>query len=65
MRGPALFTQISVSRALRAVKKSGVNARIEIAKNGAISIIPTNDPAPAEPVAEKVSSWDEAIGKRA
>jgi hypothetical protein len=65
MRGPALFTQISVSRALRAVKKSGVAARIEIGRNGAISIIPTNDPTPAEPAADKISSptsdWDAAI----
>jgi hypothetical protein len=59
MRGPALFTQISVSRALRAVKKSGVAARIEIGRNGAISIIPT-EPAPIEPVA-KATSWDETL----
>jgi hypothetical protein len=66
MRGPSLFTQRNVSRVLRAVKQAGVVARVEIGKNGAISIIP-NDPALIEP-AEKIpnpASWDEAIGKRA
>jgi hypothetical protein len=66
MRGPSLFTERSVQRVLRAVKKAGIAARVEIARNGAISIIPT-DPAPIEPAAAQVpsTSWDEALdGKR-
>jgi hypothetical protein len=67
MRGPSLFTQRGVARILRAVKQAGVTARVEIARDGAISII-TNDPAPIELAADKatnpVSGWDEALGKR-
>jgi hypothetical protein len=55
MRGPSLFTELSVQRVLRAVKKEGVAARIEIDKTGTISII-TNDHTPIEPVAEKVAT---------
>jgi hypothetical protein len=65
MRGPNLFTERSVSRVLRAVKKAGVPARVEIDRHGTIAIIHT----PIEPMAEKVSDpasdWDAAInGKR-
>lgn len=67
MRGPALFTQVSVCRALRAVKQSGVDARVEIGRNGAISIIPNNSPSgkPAAEAANSVKDWDKALGKRA
>lgn len=63
MRGPSLFTQRNLARALRAVKASGVAANVVVGKDGAFSIIIT-DPAPVEPAANP-TSWDEAIGKRA
>jgi hypothetical protein len=67
MRGPCLYTQRGVARVLRAVKQSGVAARVEIGRDGVISII-TNDHLPIEPVAAEApsTSWDEALGgKRA
>jgi hypothetical protein len=69
MRGPSLFTERNVSRALRAMKKAGVVGRLEIDKFGTIAII-TNDHTPLEPVAEKsvdvdpMTGWDEALGRR-
>jgi hypothetical protein len=46
-RGPCKFTQRDVQRVMRAAKNVGMSARIEIAPDGRISIIPFIEMAPA------------------
>jgi hypothetical protein len=41
-RAPSTFRQREVTRALKAIAKSGVAARLEIDKSGKITIIPTD-----------------------
>jgi hypothetical protein len=60
MRGPSLFTQRNLARALRAVKAAGVNANVVVGKDGAFSIILT-DPAPVEAANDK-AGWDKVLG---
>jgi hypothetical protein len=43
MRRPTKFTEAELRRTLRAVKKEGVRARVEIENTGRISIIPLSE----------------------
>ena len=58
MRRPCLFKERDVTRAAKAVRAAGLEiARVEIAKNGAIIVVPGKADAgtPANP-------WDEVLG---
>lgn len=46
-RRPANVTQAGIARALRAVKQSGLDAKVEIRPNGSIMIIPASAEEPA------------------
>jgi hypothetical protein len=58
-RRAAAFRQSDVSRALKAAKAAGVEARVEIDRRGVISIIPQAAKAPA-----KGNEWDEVLDPR-
>ncbi len=45
MRKPCKFTEADARRAIRAVKKEGVHASVDIMPDGRISIVPLAEPA--------------------
>jgi hypothetical protein len=55
-RGPSKFKERDIVRALRAAKKAGIDARIDVAPDGALRIVPVNgDDAPS------ANQWDEHL----
>ncbi len=58
-RKPLNFKQTDLERIFRAAKAVGINARVEISKDGTYSVIPVTQQA--EPPANE---WDKALGKR-
>jgi hypothetical protein len=58
-RAPCRWKQRYATRALRAAKAAGVEARVDIAPDGKISIIPMT--GPQEP--QKTNEWDSVLDK--
>jgi hypothetical protein len=56
-RGPSHFRQRDLTVALKAIKASGITARIEIGKDGGFVIIPSHENA--EPAVAEANPWDE------
>lgn len=61
-RGVLRFTQRDVARAFRAAKSAGVTVRVDILRNGELSIVPVNG---AQKPQEQHNEWDQALGKPA
>jgi hypothetical protein len=59
VRKPCRFTERDVRRAIRAVKKEGVSATIDVMPDGRISIIPTTKPDITAAASDE-NEWDEA-----
>jgi hypothetical protein len=59
MRRPSKFTEADVRRAIRAARKEGLLARVDIMRDGRISIVPLPgaDAAGTE-AAAGVNEWD-------
>jgi len=58
MRAPSIFKQQDITKAIRGAIKAGVNiARIEIAKDGGIVIIPAGEAA-VQAEAGEDNEWD-------
>jgi hypothetical protein len=64
---PSTFRQNDVSRALKAARAAGITARVDIAKDGTISIFPLTPQEAAEapkpspngaPAVDGLRSWD-------
>jgi hypothetical protein len=57
-RGPSKFKKRDITRAIRAAKKAGIDARVDIATDGTLRIVPANgDDAPL------MNEWDDVLGK--
>ena len=61
-RGVLRFTQRDVARAFRAAKSAGVTVRVDILRNGELSVVPVN--GTQEPQ-EQHNECDQAHGKPA
>jgi hypothetical protein len=59
-RAPCRWKQRDATRALRAARAAGIEARVDIAPDGKISIIPLI--GPQEPP-KKTNEWDDVLGK--
>jgi hypothetical protein len=59
MRRPCLFKERDVTRATKAVLAAGLNvARVEIAKDGAIVVVPDK---PCAGAGDGLNPWDEVL----
>jgi hypothetical protein len=59
-RGPCLFKKRDVTRATKAVLAAGLDiARVEIAKNGAIVVVPGKPDQPAGEGSEGRNEWND------
>ena len=61
-RGPSLFKERDLARAVRAAKRAGGVERVEIAPDGQINLILGNQPKSAT-ANEAFNEWDEALGR--
>jgi hypothetical protein len=61
-RGPSLFRERDLARAVRAAKRAGGVERVEIAPGGQINLILGNPPKAAT-ANEAFNEWDEALGR--
>ena len=60
-RRPCRFKQRDVARAFKAAKAAGVEvARVDLAPNGTISVIPADPQNPQNP---SNNEWDDLLGK--
>ena len=60
-RGPCRFKQRDVARAFKAAKAAGVKvARVDLAPDGTISVIPAYPQNPQNP---SNNEWDDVLGK--
>ena len=57
-RRPARFTQADLTRALKAVRASGITATVKVDIEGNLIILPGT---PSEPIIDR--SWDKAIAE--
>lgn len=62
-RTPARITQADIARALRAVAAAGVRARVEVAPDGTIAIIPLDAGEPAPTSAAAAPPLDDTPGR--
>ncbi|MDQ6703221.1 MAG: hypothetical protein M3Z96_09040 [Pseudomonadota bacterium] len=58
-RKPPIFKVTDVRKAFQAARDAGINARVDIARDGKLSIIPM---APEAPAPETIG-WEKALGK--
>jgi hypothetical protein len=64
--GPSTFRQRDISRVFKAARAAGITARVDIAKDGTISIFQLTPQEVAEapkPPAAEANEWDRALGK--
>ena len=62
MRRPSLFKERDVTRATKAVQAAGLDiARIEIAKDGAIIVVPGKQQQVAGEDSEERNEWDDVL----
>ena len=61
-RGPSLFKERDLARAVRAAKRAGGVDRVEIAPDGQINLILGNPPKTAT-ANEAFNEWDEGLGR--
>jgi len=57
-RKPPIFKLTDVRKAFEAARAAGVTARVDIARDGTLSIVPVETPAKPEP-----NEWDRPSGK--
>jgi hypothetical protein len=57
-RKPPIFKVTDVRKAFQAARDAGINARVDITRDGKLSIVPMTTGAP--PV---TNEWDKALGK--
>jgi hypothetical protein len=62
-RRPPLFRATDLARALRAGIMAGVRVRVAITKDGALTVEPMPEEAPAPTVPPPGNPWDEPRGK--
>jgi hypothetical protein len=60
-RGILSFKQRDLERALRAGKRAGVEVRVDILRDGTLSIIPVSGPQETPQTNE--NPWDKALGQ--
>jgi hypothetical protein len=62
MRRPCLFKERDVTRATKAVRAAGLDiARVEIAKDGAIVVVPGKPNQSAGKSSEERNEWDDVL----
>jgi hypothetical protein len=62
MRRPSLFKERDVTRATKAVRAAGLDiARVEIAKDGAIIVVPGKQEQVAGEGSEERNEWDDVL----
>jgi hypothetical protein len=62
MRRPSLFKERDVIRATKAVRAAGLDiARVEIAKDGAITVVPRKQEQVAGEGSEERNEWDDVL----
>jgi hypothetical protein len=57
-RKPPIFKLTDVRKAFEAARAAGVTARVDITRDGKLSIVPVETPAKPDP-----SGWEKALGK--
>jgi hypothetical protein len=63
-RGPCRFKQRDVARAFKAAKAAGVEvARVDLAPDGTISVIPADRQNPQNRQIPSNNEWDDVLGK--
>jgi hypothetical protein len=64
---PCLFKERDISRAFRAARAAGIEARVDIAPDGTIRIfqLPPQESAEAPKPAPETNEWDDVLGKPA
>ena len=58
-RKPPIFRQTDVRKAFEVARAAGVTARVDITRDGKLSIVPM----PAEAPKPDPSGWEKALGK--